>query len=268
MSVAMRLCQDVSPAEWIIDRIHDFGEDVGSVIPEGFADYLRVLHPAGRTRGDHEDPVRWSEIAAANGRTVHPEMQWPNISGVFEHSDSPQPGLWDREPEVGSLPREHAVRLAEILASHTSTPERIWFCVWDGWGALTVHGQKPQVLTSRPRRWPQLWRPGSRFQRRQVPAAPTVRLPGRDYYLFEGPIAAIAESAEYPPFFETANLWLPDDRAWCVATEIDFSWSYIGGTADCTQDVANSGEFEALSTQLGHGITYASDKQNPAPTNR
>jgi hypothetical protein len=151
---------------------------------------------------------------------------------------------------------------------HTTPPDRVWFCVWNGWGALKVHGQKPQVLTSSHSRRPRMWRPGSRFQRRQVPAAPTVRLPGRDYYLFEGPIAAVTESVEYPPFFQSANLWWPDDRAWCVATEIDFSWSYLGGTADCIQDVANSGEFEVLSARLDHGITSASDKQNPAPSAR
>ncbi len=264
----MRLCQDVSSAQWIVDRIHGLGKDVGSVIPDGFAGYLRLFHPAGRIGGETEELVRWAEIATANGRTVHPEMQWPNISGVLEHTGSPQPALWNHEPDVGSLPQDRALRLAELLATHTTTPDRVWFCVWNGWGALKVHGYKPQILNSIPSRWPRLWRPGRRFQRRQVPPAPTIRLPGRDYYLFEGPIAAITESAEYSPGFQSANLWWPDDRAWCVATEIDFSWSYLGGTTNCTQDIANSGEFEGLPSRLDHGITHASDKQNPAPTAR
>jgi hypothetical protein len=66
---SLELRDDLSPADWIVDRIHDFGVDVGSVIPEGFDAYARLFHPAIRIEDDVETVVRWSEVAEANGRT-------------------------------------------------------------------------------------------------------------------------------------------------------------------------------------------------------
>ena len=41
------------------------------------------------------------------------------------------------------------------------------------------------------------------------------------------------------------NLWWPDDRAWCVATEIDLAWTYVGGSAALISDVLASPRLEA-----------------------
>lgn len=51
---SLELRDDLSPADWIIDRIHDFGVNVGSVIPEGFDAYARIFHPAIRIEDDEE----------------------------------------------------------------------------------------------------------------------------------------------------------------------------------------------------------------------
>jgi hypothetical protein len=201
-------------------RHHRLAVDVGSVIPEGFGAYARLFHPAIRIEEGEEVAVRWSEIAAANGRTVHPEMQWPHISGVWEHSGENSPGLWDLEPDVGSLPRRYTDRLRDLLAQYTSTSDQVWFCVWDGFGALKIRPGGGFILTSgRLRR--------IRRRDRRPPPAPTLQLPDRAYYLFSGPIRGIGESmCEH---WQSTNLLWPEDRAWCVATEIDFAWTYIGG---------------------------------------
>lgn len=36
----------------------------------------------------------------------------------------------------------------------------------------------------------------------------------------------------------TPSLWWPDDRTWCVATEIDFRWTYVGGSQVCINEIA------------------------------
>ena len=41
------------------------------------------------------------------------------------------------------------------------------------------------------------------------------------------------------------NLWWPDDRAWCVATEIDLAWTYVGGSGALISDVLASPSLEA-----------------------
>ena len=78
-------------------------------------------------------------------------------------------------------------------------------------------------------------------------------MPGRDYLLFEGPLASLAQfgySIEWPDgrrFFDHAspNLWWPDDRAWCVATEIDLDSTYIGGSQALAADLLNDPRVEA-----------------------
>ncbi len=255
----LELQDDLAPVGWVVDRIHDLGVDVGSVIPEGFDAYVRLFHPAVRYQAGEEVSVRWAEIAAANGRAVHPGMQWPHISGVWEHSGENAPGLWDQEPEVGTLPRSYAARLGELLAGFTSTPDQVWFCVWAGWGALRFHpnGSSGLLTSGRPRR--------KRRSPRQKPPALTLQLPGRDYYLLYGPVGGVAESMGKPPFWQSANLCWPQDRAWCVATEIDFSWTYVGGSEACIQTLIEAEELEAMPTRIDHAISYEADNINPPP---
>src|SRR5439155_18457096 len=63
----MRIARNAEPASWIAARLHSFAQDVGSVIPEGFAAYARVFHPPYRITPDgNQIPVRWKDIAAAN----------------------------------------------------------------------------------------------------------------------------------------------------------------------------------------------------------
>ena len=49
------------------------------------------------------------------------------------------------------------------------------------------------------------------------------------------------------------SLWWPDDRAWFVATEIDFNWTYVGGTRDCIEGVLADPSLEALPTNPMEG---------------
>jgi hypothetical protein len=234
---ALELVTNVNPAEWIVKRLHPFAQDVGSVIPEGYEAYVRVFHPAYRCGLDgNRVPVRWQEIASANGRIVHPEMQFPGITGsAGPHYDS-QPGVWNDQPEEGSMPKEVAIRLAAILKAYTGKPKSCWFAVWEGFGIL------------------KLPRDASKFS-----------IPGRDLFLLSGPLEAVTESlyvgasvdeasvmcwpddpsveevTEAPDlgewWYQSPNLWWPKDRAWCVATEIDFESTYVGGSAACVQAI-------------------------------
>src|SRR6266540_3907868 len=94
------------------------------------------------------------------------------------------PAPWDGEPPPdGNLPAELLRILCATLAAHTSTAASCWFCLWDGYGWL--HGS-PSVAIMGPR--------GSISVPPVLPAEvlhdPRVQLPGRDYILFAGPLAA------------------------------------------------------------------------------
>lgn len=252
---------DPEPAQWIVERIHDFAVDVGSIIPEGFDAYTRLFHPAALNTPEGERSVRWSEVAAASGRVVHAEMQWANISGVESYSGGFVPGLWDGEP-MDRLPRDYADSLGELLASHTTTPERIWFGLWNGYGFIDSAATAP---LRRGRRFGAALRNWGR-RRRARSGQPTLLLPHRDYLLYVGAIETITESFdESGPFWAPPNLWWPDDRAWFVASEIDFSWTYVGGTKDCIDEVLADERLEAVPASIDHKITYAGDTINPLP---
>jgi hypothetical protein len=45
---------------------------------------------------------------------------------------------------------------------------------------------------------------------------------------------------------KTANLWWPEDRSWCVASEIDLRWTYVGGSSELIAQILSDERIEAL----------------------
>jgi hypothetical protein len=230
---------DLSPASWIGPRLHPFSQDTGSVVPEGFEAYCRLFHPAEiHYRRPVEDPPserqtkRWSEIAAENGRVAHSEMQFDAINKGPASVEWSNAGF-DYEPWMGSLPSRERAVLIEILRKATASPERCWFCIWEGFGGL-------EVPTNR------------------------VHHEHRSYGLYGGEIA-MAMISPNPPFDESPNLWWPDDRSWIVATEIDYTWSYVGGSSELIAQVLGSSTLEALPVLLTDKPFCDADTVNADP---
>jgi hypothetical protein len=223
----MHIADSAEPASWIASRLHPFAQDVGAIIPTGFAAYARVFHPpCWLTPGGIEIPVRWRDIAAANNRTIAEEMQ--NLERGHDPTLISPSGeeLWQQQPRTGTMHIEIAVRLAAILPSYTRTPESCWFAVWEGFGAI-----------------------GSRWNR-----APMFSVPERNLFLLHGPLDDVVLTLSQTDWdYRSPNLWWPDDRAWCVATEIDFQWTYVGGSAACIEAILNDPELEVLPTNPAQG---------------
>lgn len=214
----------------------DFAKSVNSLVPRGFAAYARVFHPAyagpGRT-----GPVSWSEIASANGRRAHAAMQLGGITGMglaAEGHPSAQAGVFDHGPDEGMLPPEIGRPLARVLARHTVTPDVCWLAVWDGFNAPL----------------------------RRAPNAPAFEVPGRGYLLLRGSVETAPEPVLAAPRSQTANIWWPDDRAWCVSTEIDLRTTYVGGSEQCVADIVGLADVEAFEIDPASGISWSSDLLN------
>jgi hypothetical protein len=251
---------DTSQADWIAERLHPFAHDVGSVVPGCFDSFARILHPAYRTSASDNTKVRWAEVAAWSGRIMHPEVQFHAIANPVEAAVSPAP--WNRDPLSGSLDADEAAVLLEILARHTDSSESCWFCLWDGWGwerrAVLVRkrGWSRSARRARPTKPRLVSDPVPRYVR----DGPRVTLPQRNYLLYSGPISSALAFLESEQ--QTPSLWWPGDRSWCVASEIDFCWTYVGGTFALIEELLTDARIEALPATIADHFTRDSDEIN------
>jgi hypothetical protein len=202
-----------------------------------------VLHPV-QTADNGDRLVRWADVAAWSGMPLRPDAQFHSIALPPAAPGGPPP--YDSQgPQAGSLWRPDAEVLAAIGRDWTATPEDCWFCVWDGFGwgsvstfAVLTETGRPREIIQEPARDPV---PGP------VRAGPRVHLPHRDYFLYTGPAEAVGALASLDGTGgQCPNLWWPADRAWCVASEIDLPWTYVGGSRELIDAILADERIEAL----------------------
>lgn len=230
----MTIAPDLHGTGWLTSASTPFRSGVASLVPPVFADYARVLHPAYADDGQR---IRWAEIAAAHGRRLHRRAQFPSLVGTTDFENGPpMPDVWCEAPAQGSLPPVEAASIADVLGRHTSSPDRVWFGVWDGFAGSTVRERTPL-----------------RFA-----------IPGRALVPLVGPVGAAIRSYDEVRH-QSANLWWPKDRAWFVATDIDLVSSYIGGSAAAVAELLAHPGLEALRVEPTDRIGWDADDVDPAP---
>jgi hypothetical protein len=243
---------NVGAADWIGARLAPRDAfQVTSVVPGGFEAYARVLHPAEEPFTG-ERVVRWAEVAAWSGQPLRQDAQFHSIALPPVRPSGPAP--WASQgPRQGSLYPPDAAVLASLARDWTSTPDRCWFCVWEGYGwaavMLTPAGQPAQPV---PDPLPA-----------EVRSGPRVRLPDREYLLYTGRVEDVSAPGllgdDLPGEDQTANLWWPEDQAWCVASEIDLGWSYIGGPAGLIEQILADERIEALPASPADPVSRVED---------
>jgi hypothetical protein len=241
MWTADSFVQDVSAGAWVHEGLSRFadghrGHLVGDVVPPVFEAYARVFHPAHRRTGPaagEVEPVTWGEVAEANGRTAHPLMEWDFITAA-PHRGQGQPGLWDEGPATGDLDGSTARALIAVLASFTATADQCWFAIWEGNSIL-------DDVRDRAGRMQAGW---------------------MGMFLIADMITAADNRFRN---LLSPNLWWPQDRAWCVATNIDLMASYVGGSKRCVEAILESSELEAFEVSAEMSVQWDSDTINPRP---
>jgi hypothetical protein len=225
------MSDNIEAAEWIRGRLSPREEHaVTSIIPTGFEAYARVLHPA-QAPDERHDLVRWSDVSRWSDVAINDHVQWHEIA-LPRVAPSTAPPWQGQGPRAGSPFAGDVDALVEHLSNATSTPESCFFCFWSGYlggGARFVSSGPSEQLPPPPQ--------PSRL----------VKLPWRDYALFEGPLSgatSFKEVSHWPG--STAHLWWPSDHAWCVASEIDLPWTYVGGTTELIGRVLADQRLEAL----------------------
>ncbi len=174
-------------------------------------------------------------MASWNGKVVHPQMQFHRIANL-------DPGLherpsWGRRPFFGTLPEGECRALVRVLKEFTSTAEGCFFCLWHGYGFLDDRSYRKVAK---------------------------LKVPAREYLVFCGPLASIVSFYKH---FEgrwgrSPNIWWPEDRAWCVSTEIDLLDTFVGGSKACIEQVLAHPDLEAVRITPGSRIDGSGDTIN------
>ncbi len=256
-------------------RLHPSAGRVDSIVPDGFPAYVRILHPS---RGPYDQLSTWAEVAVRSGRTMHRLVQFHAIEkprASIDHPPRPSGEVMNglvNPPDNGSLQSDLLTALCEVLAEHTTTGESCFFCLWDGhdWlpdkptggelvftsaAALTDIPSAPLEPSAVPPPFP-----------RELENQPKVDLPFRNYFLFEGPLAAanqfgwkLTEDCFKP---ESPNLFWPQDHAWCAASEIDLFCTLIAGSEALVAAIIGDRRLEAWRVFRDDPVTYDSDEIN------
>jgi hypothetical protein len=210
----LRPLRDTAAGDWLADADTKLG-------PPGFEEYVRVLHPW--TGGDDGDEDRIE----------------------------------------GHLPEDELAALVDVLSGHTRTPDRCFHALWDGYGDL-IGGEAAAFLSfaAGPMAWP-----GRIFTRPKPPPppppafaaevmdGPRLHVAGRDHLLFAGPASeagqwgAVSFGHGIPRDINSPNLVWPADHAWCVTTDIDSTWTGVGGTAALADDLLADPALEVVRTR-------------------
>jgi hypothetical protein len=252
-------------AEWIADRLAPFGSGVTAIVPDGFEAYVRVFHPA--TDRNNNQSIRWSDMAAKSGRTMHRLAQFHAINGPALTGVDPAVN----GPENGNLSPHLLKALCAAVSVHTGTPESCYFCLWEGYGWCRDTGGQSIVFTpigySGPAEEPFGYTDSvPEFIRRAVASEWRVHLPGRDYLFFEGAIEGATDFGSYltAEYFipQSPNLFWPQDHAWCVASEIDLYCTLVGGSKVLAESLTANPALEAWRVFPEDPVTRDSDTIN------
>lgn len=199
-------------ADWLRASLTTFGRTVSSILPGHFAAYARVYHPFDRGDGSHASSSAWRDMLALTGHDVSD----PAMAEEFAMY-----GVPNAQARTGALRARLIEPLVEHLRTATATPDLCYFAIWEGYGGSPL----PSTLK------------------------PKLELPQRAYHVFAGPLAAAPSAFSHDLLPEqSANLWWPADQAWCVATEIDFAWTYVGASRECIDAILADSRLETVET--------------------
>lgn len=175
--------------------------------------------------------LTWAQVCQRTGRIPHARMQWTAIA--------PEHTWTGGMPRVGHLAPAALQALIDVLAPVTSGQD-CFHALWEGWGWID-----------------------------DAEARARLRLPLRDYLLYRGPLAAASRMGWYDPLIgfepQSPSLLWPADHTWCVATEIDFDSTLVGGGANLIDAVLAAPGLDAWPIEPDDDLTKFADLLNSVP---
>ncbi|WP_280265606.1 hypothetical protein [Nocardia wallacei] len=294
----MKVTTDVERGRWLLARVRRDG--IGMITGTGFDAYARILHPVEAIRFDatvtdewggpeivEEAMWSWAEVAARNGKVMHPLVQWRNLTdGEDQAARSFDDGWQVGQTELGWFDPNLLAALTVHLRAATEAPEEVTAGVWDGFGSMDDTSSGAVVFVASTDDDPQeLERERARIDaelaasvvpevERAMRSGPFLRWPGRDFVLFDTSLSELAD----PAWVYTAGLgWTTDfpgsmpqllwpaDHAWVVASEIDIDSTIVAGPRTLIDAVLADDRFESFEITEKSDLSWDGDTINPAP---
>lgn len=156
----------LSDADWLKEKYppadEGFGEGLVGIVPEGFARYIRILHPMERSLPQgmswevflqqikstqfqdlpelDSESISWENACTAFGKKFHPLIQSRAIFSTIDPQDADfiADNGWRYDlPADGNIPSELFRHLMNLMTSSAITTSPLTAAIWEGWGGLT-----------------------------------------------------------------------------------------------------------------------------------
>ena len=195
---------DATHADWWLDQLEPTRGrhpiPVGALVPSSLPVVCQVLHPWKLPDGQH---ATWQQLAEVHGFADVGDL-YENRPVATELDEARElAGTFGSSPKEGALDEGTASALVDVLGQATTTPDEVFVAIWEGWG------------DGSPERFPG--------------AARLDTYTDRNHFLLRGPRHGVLTAIDQRGSRLAAGLWWAADRAWFVATEIDFEWTFIAG---------------------------------------
>lgn len=258
-------------------RLRAFG-----LVPEEQEDFRDALWPADRTLHAYGTTM-WSQVAADRGTVFHAGAQWADLAradGNDSVSSTREARLEYGSPEQGQLSSPAMATLAEVLLGHTETPQDLVLGLWPGrgWmdggsakfgpGVFEATGGKASSVQMPPAFGPSTTRAlrhgaglldvGDGFREYLLLADDGTRLRHPVWARAAHPLLPEAEPTEE----QSPNLAWPRDRAWALASEIDFDSTLVAGSTELIRAICTHPGLEAAVVRPETDLTAFADTLN------
>jgi hypothetical protein len=253
MAADFEIVDGPSVGAWVEPEMTGARGSVTGSLPARFEAHVRILHPASLEGA----PVTWRQVADELGRAVHPLAQWDAIVGASRYNDE-SPDWPGSTPKTGSLDRSLLGPLLETLAEHTDTPASVLFGIWTGmtWGRVVpTTSSSGGDLPFRSTDDLSFAFPEEQVARRPLRAS-------REYVVLKGRLDAGIRVQGWLSSSSPNVIW-PEDRAWFLASEIDFDSTLVGGSEKLARRIVEDDRFEAFAVGPDGLLTWDADKVNP-----
>ena len=84
--------------------------------------------------------------------------------------------------------------------------------------------------------------------------------------LYVGELSDLASANEHAHCRSGPTYWWPEDRAWCVCTDYDLSFTVVGSTAVAQKDLEDMEDIEGFAMRVSDRIDYRSHLEHDSST--